>query len=49
MEAINSALRTLAQSEKQVFAIKTSHLPHERLFFGTKGMLLLGDELAQAY
>ena len=46
---INSTLRTLAQSEKDVFVIQTSHLPHERLFFGTKGTLLLGDELAQAY
>ena len=49
MEAINSALQAMAQSEKDVFVIKTSHLPHERLFFGTKGTLLLGDELAQAY
>lgn len=48
-ETINSALRAMAQSEKDVFVIKTSHLPHERLFFGTKGTLQLGDELAQAY
>jgi len=49
MDAINSTLRTLAQSEKEVFVIPTSHLPHERLHFGTKGTLLLGEELANAY
>jgi hypothetical protein len=49
MDAINSSLHTLAESDKTVHIIKTAHLPHERLHFGTKGTLLLGDEFAQAY
>ena len=49
MEAINRGLDTLAQSGKAIFVIKTGHLPHERVHFGTKGTLLLGEELAQAY
>ena len=49
MEAVNTALKTMAQSEQQVFVIPTAHLPHERLHFGTRGTLLLGEELAQAY
>ena len=49
MDAINTALRTMAQSDKGVLVIKTSHLPHDHLFFGTKGTLLLGDELSKAY
>ena len=49
MEAINTSLRTMAQSEKDIFMVKTAHLPHERLHFGTQGTLLLGEELAEAY
>lgn len=49
MEAGNTALKTMAQTEQQVFVIPTAHLPHERLHFGTHGTLLLGEELAQAY
>ncbi len=49
MEAINTALRALAQAEQAVVMVKTAHLPHGRLHFGTKGTLLLGEELAQAY
>jgi hypothetical protein len=49
MDAMNAALNTMAQSEQQVFLIKTAHLPHARLHFGTQGTLLLGEELAQAY
>ena len=29
--------------------IKTSELPHARLHFGTKGTLLLGEGMADAY
>jgi len=49
MEAVNTALKMMAQSEPKVFVIPTAHLPHERLHFGTRGTLLLGQELAQAY
>lgn len=49
MEAVNTALNTMAQAEQQVFLIKTSHLPHARLHFGTHGTLALGEEMAQAY
>ena len=49
MEALNAALNMMAQSEQRVFLIKTAHLPHGRLHFGTQGTLLLGEELAQAY
>ncbi|NBV20722.1 MAG: hypothetical protein EBS05_01815 [Proteobacteria bacterium] len=49
MEAVNTALKTMAQAEPKVFVIPTAQLPHERLHFGTRGTLLLGEELAQAY
>ena len=49
MEAINASLNGMAQPEQKVFVIPTAHLPHERLHFGTRGTLLLGEELAQAY
>ena len=49
MEALNTALRTMAESEKDVFMVKTALLTHERLHFGTKGTLPLGEELAPAY
>ncbi len=49
MEVMNSSLNTMAQSEPRVFMVKTGHLPHGRLHFGTAGTLLLGEELAQAY
>ncbi len=49
MDAVNTALKAMAQSEQKVFVIPTAHLPHERLHFGTRGTLLLGLELAQEY
>ena len=49
IDAINTALNDMAQSEKEVVVVKTAHLPHERLHFGTKGTLLLGEEFADAY
>ena len=49
IDAINTSLNTMAQSEKNVVVVKTAHLPHERLHFGTKGTLLLGEEYASAY
>lgn len=49
MEAINRAVRTLAESDPAVRVIPTTDLPHERLHFGTKGTLLLGEAMARAY
>ncbi|MST95338.1 MAG: hypothetical protein EXS33_08765 [Pedosphaera sp.] len=49
IEAMNTSLNTMAQSEQRVFIVKTGQLPHGRLHFGTQGTLLLGEELAQAY
>lgn len=49
MDAINGAIDTMAQSERAVFVVKTSQLPHARLHFGTQGTLLLGEEFADAY
>ena len=49
MDGVNTALQMMAQAEPKVFVIPTAQLPHERLHFGTRGTLLLGEELAQAY
>jgi hypothetical protein len=48
-EAINIALRNMAQGETAVTIVKTAQLPHARVHFGTKGTLLLGEEFANAY
>jgi len=49
MDAVNAALETMAQFDHHVMIIKTSHLPHARLHFGTRGTLMLGEEMADAY
>jgi len=49
MAAINGGLESLARSGKEIFVVPTTHLPHQRVHFGTKGTLRLGEELAQAY
>ena len=49
IEKVNSALNALAKTEPKVMIIKTTELPHARLHFGTKGTLLLGDAMADAY
>ena len=49
MDLVNAALNTLAQSDQRITLIKTAHLPHARLHFGTRGTLLLGQEMAHAY
>lgn len=49
IEAINGSVHALARSEAEVFVVPTSSLPHGRLHFGTRGTLLLGEALAQAY
>ncbi len=49
MDSVNAALNEMARDDRQVTIIKTSQLPHERHHFGTKGTLLLGEEMANAY
>ncbi len=49
MEPVNAALNELARTNLQITIIKTSELPHARLHFGTKGTLMLGEALADAY
>jgi Carbohydrate esterase, sialic acid-specific acetylesterase len=49
MDSVNAALEAMALSEHGVTIIKTSHLPHARVHFGTRGTLLLGEEMANAY
>ena len=49
MEALNASLRELATTDKQLVIVKTEHLPHQRVHFGTQGTLLLGEALARAY
>ena len=49
MEQVNAALNELGRSDPRITIIKTSELPHARLHFGTKGTLLLGEALADAY
>lgn len=49
IDAMNTSLKTMAQSEKQVFLIPTAQLPDARLHFGTQGTLRLGEEMAEAY
>ncbi len=46
---MNASLQAMAQSEKKVYVIKTADLPHQRVHFGTRGTLLLGEEMANAY
>lgn len=49
IEPVNAALNELARTDPQITIIKTSELPHARLHFGTKGTLLLGEAMVDAY
>jgi hypothetical protein len=49
IEPVNAALNELARTDPRITIVKTSELPHARLHFGTKGTLLLGDKMADAY
>ncbi len=49
IEPVNAALNELARTDPRITIIKTSELPHARLHFGTKGTLLLGEQMADAY
>ena len=49
IDSVNAALNQMAQTLPGVSIIKTSHLPHAGHHFGTKGTLLLGQDMANAY
>jgi hypothetical protein len=46
---INTSLLELTKSDPQIKLIKTVHLPHAKRHFGTKGTLMLGEEMADTY
>lgn len=48
-DLINATLHEMARGDAQVTIIKTSHLPHAKHHFGTKGTLLLGETMADVY
>lgn len=48
-DIVNSCLIDLAKLAPGVTIINTSHLPHSKNHFGTKGTLLLGNEMAEAF
>jgi hypothetical protein len=48
IDLVNSALNDMARTEPGVTILNTSQLPHARLHFGTRGTLLLGEEMANA-
>lgn len=45
---INEDLKALALDDENIQFIKTSHLPHRVVVFGTEGILALGEEMAKA-
>jgi carbohydrate esterase-like sialic acid-specific acetylesterase len=45
---IDKDLEAMAQIDENIWFIKTSHLPHRVVVFGTEGILALGEEMAQA-
>ena len=45
---INKDLEALALADENIQFIKTSHLPHRVVVFGTEGILTLGEEMAKA-
>ena len=45
---VDKDLEALAQSDGNIRFIKTSHLPHRSVVFGTEGILALGEEMAKA-
>ena len=49
IEPVNADLNELARTDPHTTIIKTSELPHARLHFGTKGTLLLGEAMVDAY
>ncbi len=49
IDPVNAALNELARTDPRITIIKTSELPHARQHFGTKGTLLLGEAMVDAY
>ena len=49
MDSVNAALKELAHSDPRVTIIETGALPHARHHFGTRGTLMLGEAMADAY
>jgi hypothetical protein len=48
-DMVNAGLNGLATSDRWVKILGVSHLPHASRHFGTRGTLLLGEEMANAY
>jgi len=46
---VNRDIEAMAAADPNIRFVKTSHLPHHLVLFGTEGILLLGDEMAQAW
>jgi len=44
---INEDLEALAQADENIRFIRTNHLPHRVVVFGTEGILALGEEMAK--
>ena len=45
---VDKDLEALARDDENIRFIKTSHLPHRIVVFGTEGILALGEEMAKA-
>jgi hypothetical protein len=45
---VTEDLEALAQADANISFIKTAHLPHRVVLFGTEGILTLGEEMAKA-
>jgi hypothetical protein len=45
---VTKDLQDLAGADANIQFIKTSHLPHRLVVFGTEGILALGEEMAKA-
>ena len=45
---VSKDLEALAQADENIKFIKTTHLPHRIVVFGTEGILALGEEMAKA-
>lgn len=49
IEKMNKSLADIAATDPRVTIIKTADLPHAKHHFGTKGTLMLGEEMAKAW
>ncbi len=49
IDAINASLSELASHDSNVHVIPVDDLPHAQHHFGTQGILLLGERMAQTY